>query len=68
MDFESFQDGTLLYIGVEEGSAAPVDSVIAILGEEGEDYKSLLEGSAPAPETAKNEEPATQSTEKRRTH
>ncbi len=41
MDFESFQEGTLLYIGAEEGSAAPVDSVIAILGAEGEDYKSL---------------------------
>lgn len=44
MDFESFQEGTLLYIGVEEGDTAPVDSVLAILGEEGEDYKHLLEG------------------------
>ena len=32
MDFESFQEGTLLYIGAEEGSAVPVDSVIAVLG------------------------------------
>ncbi|MBS1525498.1 MAG: 2-oxo acid dehydrogenase subunit E2 [Bacteroidetes bacterium] len=46
MDFESFQDGTLLYIGVEEGKAVPVDSVIAVLGKEGEDYKSALEGAA----------------------
>ena len=43
MDFESFQDGVLLYIGVEEGKNAPVDSVLAILGKEGEDYKALLE-------------------------
>src|ERR1700759_5651129 len=49
MDFESFQDGTLLYIGVEEGKAVPVDTVIAVLGKEGEDYKSALEGAAPAP-------------------
>ena len=44
MDFESFQEGTLLYIGAEEGSAVPVDSVIAVVGEEGEDYKQVLEG------------------------
>lgn len=42
MDFESFQEGTILYIGVEEGKAVPVDTIIAILGKEGEDYKSLL--------------------------
>ncbi|SMO40974.1 pyruvate dehydrogenase complex dihydrolipoamide acetyltransferase [Solitalea koreensis] len=48
MDFESFQEGTLLYIGVEEGQAVPVDAIIAVLGNEGEDYKSLLTESAPA--------------------
>ena len=42
MDFESYQDGTLLYIGVEEGSAVPVDAVIAVLGKDGEDYKAAL--------------------------
>ncbi|MBC7744274.1 MAG: 2-oxo acid dehydrogenase subunit E2 [Flavobacterium sp.] len=42
MDFESFQEGTLLYIGVEEGKAAAVDAVIAIIGAEGEDYKTAL--------------------------
>jgi len=46
MDFESFQEGTLLYIGAKEGEAAPVDSVIAILGAEGEDYQALLDDSA----------------------
>ena len=41
MEFESFQDGTLLYIGVEKGDAAPVDSILAILGEKGEDISDL---------------------------
>jgi len=54
MDFESYQDGTLLYIGVEEGNAVPVDAVIAVLGKEGEDYKALLNGAGSAP--AKTEE------------
>ncbi|GGB28430.1 dihydrolipoamide acetyltransferase family protein [Mucilaginibacter rubeus] len=60
MDFESYQDGTLLYIGIQEGAAAPVDSVIAILGKEGEDYKSLLDqaGSGAAAEPAKEAAPA----------
>ncbi len=42
MDFEAFQEGVLLYIGVDEGTTAPVDSILAILGEKGEDYKSYL--------------------------
>lgn len=42
MDFESFQEGTLLYIGAKEGEAAPVDSVIAIIGTPGEDFQALL--------------------------
>ena len=50
MDFESYQDGVLLYIGVEEGKSVPVDEVIAVLGKEGEDYKTALSGAAaPAP-------------------
>lgn len=44
MDYESFQEGTLLHIGVEEGETAPVDNMLAILGEEGEDISELLEG------------------------
>src|SRR6185369_11887817 len=43
MEFESFQDGVLLYIGVEKGKSAPVDSILAILGEKGEDITALLE-------------------------
>jgi pyruvate dehydrogenase E2 component (dihydrolipoamide acetyltransferase) len=42
MEFESFQDGVLLYIGVETGGTAPVDSILCVLGEKGEDYKKLL--------------------------
>ena len=49
MEFESFHEGTLLYIGVNEGETAPVDSLLAIIGEEGEDYKALLEGGASDP-------------------
>jgi pyruvate dehydrogenase E2 component (dihydrolipoamide acetyltransferase) len=52
MDFESFQDGVLLYIGVEEGKGAPVDSILAILGAAGEDYKALMDGAASAPASA----------------
>lgn len=44
MDFESYQEGTLLYIGPKEGDAVAVDAVIAILGEAGEDYQALLAG------------------------
>ncbi len=42
MEFESFQDGVLLHIGVEKGDSAPVDSILAILGEKGEDIEELL--------------------------
>ncbi|SNV32572.1 Dihydrolipoyllysine-residue acetyltransferase component of pyruvate dehydrogenase complex [Chryseobacterium taklimakanense] len=52
-DFESEIKGTLLYIGVEEGNAAPVDSVLAIIGNEGEDISALKGGSsAPQAESA----------------
>ena len=47
-DFESEIEGTLLYIGVEEGAAAAVDSILAIIGNEGEDISALKGGSAPA--------------------
>lgn len=42
MEFESFQNGVLLHIGVQEGKSAPVDSILAILGNAGEDVKALL--------------------------
>jgi len=42
MEFESFNEGTLLHIGIKEGEAAPVDSLLAIIGEAGEDISALL--------------------------
>jgi pyruvate dehydrogenase E2 component (dihydrolipoamide acetyltransferase) len=42
MEFESFYDGVLLYIGVEQGSSAPVNSILAIIGEKGTDVSALL--------------------------
>ena len=60
MEFESFFDGVLLHIGVEQGSTAPVDSLLCILGEKGEDISAVLkeaesaavvqEASTPAPD------------------
>lgn len=50
MEFEAFQEGVLLHIGVEEGNTAPVDSILAILGEEGEDISSLLNGGGAKPD------------------
>ncbi|WP_452601886.1 pyruvate dehydrogenase complex dihydrolipoamide acetyltransferase [Pontimicrobium sp. MEBiC06410] len=44
MEFESFNEGTLLHIGVEEGDTAAVDTLLAIIGEEGEDISGLLKG------------------------
>ncbi len=58
MEFEAFDAGTLLYIGINEGETAAVDSVLAIIGKEGEDYKALLDGkAAPAGDAEKEEEP-----------
>ena len=57
MEFESFQDGVLLHIGVEKGGTAAVDSILAILGKEGEDVAALLSGASSAP-AAKTEAPA----------
>ena len=54
MDFESYQEGILLYIGAQEGAAAPVDSVIAVIGVEGEDYKAALDGAASEVPAAEN--------------
>ncbi|WP_425657850.1 pyruvate dehydrogenase complex dihydrolipoamide acetyltransferase [Tenacibaculum ascidiaceicola] len=67
MEFESFHEGTLLHIGVQEGETAPVDSLLAIIGEEGEDFSSLLNGNTSEPaktetEAPKTEKPKTEST------
>lgn len=44
MEFESFHDGVLLHIGIQEGQSAPVDSLLAIIGTAGEDISTLLNG------------------------
>lgn len=46
MEFESFNEGTLLHIGIQEGETAKVDTLLAIIGDEGEDISSYLNGSA----------------------
>jgi pyruvate dehydrogenase E2 component (dihydrolipoamide acetyltransferase) len=51
MEVVGYEEGTLLYIGVEAGSAAKVNGIIAIVGKEGEDYKSLLEGESKPADT-----------------
>ena len=43
MEFESFNSGTLLYIGIPEGETAPIDSLLAIIGKEGEDISALID-------------------------
>ena len=52
MEFESFYDGVLLHIGVETGKAAPVNSILAIIGQAGEDISAALASageSSPSP-------------------
>lgn len=48
MDYESFNAGTILYIGAKEGQAVKVDDVLAIVGNKGEDYAALLQGASNA--------------------
>ena len=55
MEFESFHDGVLLHIGIDEGSTAPVDSIIAVIGSKGEDISSIIKGSNTANEEPKPE-------------
>ncbi|HZW63272.1 MAG TPA: pyruvate dehydrogenase complex dihydrolipoamide acetyltransferase [Flavobacteriaceae bacterium] len=45
MEFESFYEGTLLHIGVQEGETTKVDELLAIIGDEGEDISGLIEKS-----------------------
>ena len=48
MELESYEDGTLLYIGVKAGESVQVDGIIAIIGEAGADYNVLLNGGTTA--------------------
>lgn len=60
MEFQSFYDGVLLYIGVEEGNAVPVDAVIAVIGEQGEDYQALIDADASNQQNTTTEEAPSQ--------
>ena len=48
MDYESFNTGTVLYLGATEGQAVPIDGVLAVVGNKGEDYAALLSGAKSA--------------------
>ena len=66
MEFESFNEGTLLYIGIQEGETAPVDSVLAIIGPAGTDVSGIADNYSNASESEEdksedNEEKATES-------
>ncbi|GGH00876.1 dihydrolipoamide acetyltransferase component of pyruvate dehydrogenase complex [Polaribacter pacificus] len=66
MEFESFNEGTLLYIGVQEGESAPVDSLLAVIGDKDEDITALLnqaETSEPQTEAEPQKETVNTSTE-----
>ncbi len=63
MEFESFNAGTLLYIGIPEGQTAPVDSLLAIIGNDGEDISGLIsDGNATAPATDSSDSEQTKQT------
>lgn len=57
MEFESYVDGILLHIGVEQGKTVAVDALLAVFGKEGEDISSLLSGEA-APVVTEVTQPA----------
>ena len=51
MDYESFNTGTVLYLGAAEGQAVAINAVLAIVGNKGEDYSALLAGAQTAGNT-----------------
>lgn len=55
MELESYDEGVLLYIGVQEKDSVPVNGIIAIIGEKGEDYEQLLKESNQATESKPEE-------------
>lgn len=69
MELEAYEDGKLLYIGAEAGSSVPIDGVIAVVGEEGADYKSLIKAheSNGKSQTKAKEEEKTESPSKKET-
>lgn len=51
MDYESFNNGTVLYLGAQEGQAVKVNDVLAVVGNKGEDYQALLSSAGSAAES-----------------
>jgi pyruvate dehydrogenase E2 component (dihydrolipoamide acetyltransferase) len=58
MDYESFNTGTVLYLGAQEGQAVQVNDVLAVVGNKGEDYKALLAGAGQAAQSGGKAEAA----------
>jgi pyruvate dehydrogenase E2 component (dihydrolipoamide acetyltransferase) len=59
MEFECFYEGTILYIGVQEGETAPVDSLLTIIGPAGTDISAIVAGGVPNKDAASNEKAET---------
>src|SRR5688572_27555641 len=51
MDYESFNEGTVLYLGAKEGQAVKVNDVLAVVGKKGEDYQALLQSAGQSADT-----------------
>ena len=64
MDVMGYEEGILLYIGVKTGEAAKVNDIIAIVGKDGEDYKSLLSGEGNNANASKKEAPKKEAEQK----
>jgi pyruvate dehydrogenase E2 component (dihydrolipoamide acetyltransferase) len=64
MEFECFYEGTILHIGVQEGETSPVDVLLAVIGEEGEDISAIISGSAEPTKTETKEEIKEETTSK----
>src|SRR3978361_2110060 len=60
MELESYNEGTLLFIGVEKGKSVAVDGLLAVVGKDGEDYKTAIDAKDSKTEVAKTEEAKTE--------
>ncbi|MCH7411196.1 pyruvate dehydrogenase complex dihydrolipoamide acetyltransferase [Belliella sp. DSM 111904] len=67
MELESYDDGVLLHIGVEAGDAVAIDGVIAVIGEKGADYETLLKAHEQNADGEEAPEPSKEQEEKRET-
>ncbi|WP_041738894.1 pyruvate dehydrogenase complex dihydrolipoamide acetyltransferase [Echinicola vietnamensis] len=65
MELESYDDGVLLHIGVQEGDSVPIDGVIAVIGEKGADYEKLLKAHEQKSNGGSDEKPAAKEEEKK---